>query len=132
MALQYGGVTLQAAHSNYPQYVPCSIWFCPSDPLSRGAPLHPLKTPFSYLRYWLSTWNEVERIRLARTSWFLDEGIGYNKIQSTRPQTLGYSHADSPVGLLAWILEKLVEWTDDYPWEDDEGDPTSFAPAASR
>ena len=37
------------------------------------------------------------------------------------PQTLGYSLADSPVGLLAWIYEKLVTWTDEYPWDDDEG-----------
>jgi hypothetical protein len=34
---------------------------------------------------------------------------------------LGYSLGDSPVGLLAWIYEKLVNWTDDYPWTDDEG-----------
>ncbi|KAJ7811013.1 Alpha/Beta hydrolase protein [Mycena olivaceomarginata] len=27
---------------------------------------------------------------------------------------------DSPVGLLAWIYEKLVAWTDKYPWDDDE------------
>lgn len=41
--------------------------------------------------------------------------------QATKPQTIGYSLADSPVGLLAWIYEKLVSWTDDYPWTDDEG-----------
>ncbi|KAK7062735.1 hypothetical protein VNI00_000223 [Paramarasmius palmivorus] len=29
--------------------------------------------------------------------------------------------ADSPVGVLAWIFEKLVNWTDGYPWNDDEG-----------
>ncbi|KAI0681796.1 hypothetical protein C8T65DRAFT_598070, partial [Cerioporus squamosus] len=34
-----------------------------------------------------------------------------------------YSLADSPVGLLAWIYEKLVAWSDDYPWTDDEGKP---------
>ncbi len=34
---------------------------------------------------------------------------------------MGYSLTDSPVGLLAWIFEKLVNWTDEYPWEDDEG-----------
>lgn len=45
--------------------------------------------------------------------------------QATKPQTIGYSLADSPVGLLAWIYEKLVSWTDDYPWTDDEG--ASFA-----
>jgi hypothetical protein len=41
--------------------------------------------------------------------------------QSQQPQTLGYSLADSPAGLLAWIYEKLVKWTDEYPWTDDEG-----------
>lgn len=28
--------------------------------------------------------------------------------------------ADSPVGILAWILEKLHDWSDSYPWTDDE------------
>ena len=56
----------------------------------------------------------------ARTEWFLAEGRGYNLEQCTKPQTLGYSLADSPVGLLAWILEKLHDWSDDYPWTDDE------------
>ncbi|CAA7271338.1 unnamed protein product [Cyclocybe aegerita] len=57
---------------------------------------------------------------LKRTEWFQKEGRGYNLEQSTQPQTLGYSLADSPSGLLAWIYEKLVNWTDGYPWEDDE------------
>ena len=42
-------------------------------------------------------------------------------VQSTKPQTIGYSFADSPVGLLAWIYEKLVKASDNYPWSDDEG-----------
>ncbi len=37
---------------------------------------------------------------------------GYSKIQSTRPQTLGYALADSPVGQMAWIIEKFYAWTD--------------------
>jgi pimeloyl-ACP methyl ester carboxylesterase len=37
---------------------------------------------------------------------------GYSKQQSTRPQTLGYGLTDSPVGQLAWILEKFWSWTD--------------------
>jgi len=49
------------------------------------------------------------------------QGHGYYAVQSTRPQTLGYSLADSPVGMLAWIYEKLVQWTDSYPWTDEEG-----------
>ncbi|KAH9035725.1 alpha/beta-hydrolase [Lactarius pseudohatsudake] len=47
-------------------------------------------------------------------------GMGYFAEQSTKPQTLGFSLADSPVGLLAWIYEKLVTLTDAYPWTDDE------------
>ena len=33
-------------------------------------------------------------------------------MQSTRPQTLSYALTDSPVGQLAWIVEKFREWTD--------------------
>ena len=29
----------------------------------------------------------------------------------------------SPVGLLAWVYEKMDNWTDNYPWEDDESEP---------
>ncbi|TGV44526.1 epoxide hydrolase, partial [Mesorhizobium sp. M2D.F.Ca.ET.160.01.1.1] len=29
----------------------------------------------------------------------------------TRPQTIGYSLVDSPVGLAAWIYEKFAQWT---------------------
>ena len=47
--------------------------------------------------------------------------MGYFAEQSTKPQTIGYSLADSPVGLLAWVYEKLVSWSDSYPWTDDEG-----------
>jgi pimeloyl-ACP methyl ester carboxylesterase len=28
--------------------------------------------------------------------------------------------ADSPIALLAWVYEKLHDWTDEYPWTDDE------------
>jgi hypothetical protein len=39
--------------------------------------------------------------------------------QATRPQTIGYSLVDSPVGLLAWILDKFADWSDteDIPFE---------------
>ncbi|QYJ05943.1 epoxide hydrolase family protein [Qipengyuania flava] len=44
---------------------------------------------------------------------------GYSKEQSTRPQTIGYSLVDSPIGLAAWILEKIYYWTDNggSPWD---------------
>ncbi|GIN73731.1 microsomal epoxide hydrolase [Bacillus sp. J14TS2] len=40
------------------------------------------------------------------------EDSGYAIIQATRPQTLSYGLTDSPVGQLAWIIEKFKEWTD--------------------
>lgn len=39
-------------------------------------------------------------------------GAGYLQIQSTKPQTIGYSLDDSPAGLAAWIVEKFAEWSD--------------------
>lgn len=44
-------------------------------------------------------------------AWQAEEG-GYDAIQATRPQTLAYGLNDSPVGLLAWIVEKWRTWTD--------------------
>jgi pimeloyl-ACP methyl ester carboxylesterase len=41
-----------------------------------------------------------------------DDG-GYLEIQRTRPRTLGYLLNDSPVGQLAWMIEKFKSWTGD-------------------
>ena len=38
--------------------------------------------------------------------------MGYQRIQSTRPQTLSVSLIDSPIGLAAWIIEKFRAWSD--------------------
>jgi pimeloyl-ACP methyl ester carboxylesterase len=38
--------------------------------------------------------------------------VGYAKQQATRPQTIGYGLTDSPVGQLAWIVEKFWSWMD--------------------
>ena len=32
--------------------------------------------------------------------------------QATKPQTLSYAMIDSPVGVAAWILEKMYGWCD--------------------
>ncbi|MFC8194442.1 epoxide hydrolase family protein [Streptomyces sp. NPDC057298] len=53
-----------------------------------------------------------EQERLARLENFQQDMMGFNAIQSTRPQTLAYGLHDSPVGQLAWIVEKFKEWTD--------------------
>ena len=55
---------------------------------------------------------EAEQALLpARARWHELEG-GYVHLQRTRPQTLAYGLADSPVGLAAWILEKWRAWSD--------------------
>lgn len=53
---------------------------------------------------------EQERVEHMKQS--SADGMGYLQIQTTRPQTLGYALTDSPVGQLAWIVEKFKEWTD--------------------
>ncbi len=37
---------------------------------------------------------------------------GYRTQQATKPQTLSYAMMDSPVGIAAWILEKMNGWSD--------------------
>ena len=37
---------------------------------------------------------------------------GYRTQQATKPQTLSYAMIDSPVGIAAWIIEKMHGWSD--------------------
>src|SRR2546427_9249715 len=60
----------------------------------------------------ISSWSHADRERLGDIEYFGTELAGYMLIQSTRPQTLAYALTDSPVGQLAWIVEKFKEWTD--------------------
>lgn len=53
-----------------------------------------------------------EHEALSRFADYQANDSGYALQQSTRPQTLGYGLADSPVGQLAWIVEKYGQWTD--------------------
>jgi epoxide hydrolase len=52
------------------------------------------------------------KLILDRMEAFRTEGSGYLAIQNSRPQTIGYGLADSPLLQLAWIAEKVHEWTD--------------------
>ncbi|MBP0495135.1 epoxide hydrolase family protein [Pararoseomonas indoligenes] len=42
---------------------------------------------------------------------FYKDSSGYATMMVTRPQTIGYSLVDSPIGLAAWIYEKFASWT---------------------
>ncbi|TVY54337.1 putative epoxide hydrolase [Lachnellula cervina] len=61
-----------------------------------------------------------EQAGIQRTQWFTEQGYGYNALQSSKPSTVGFALRDSPLALLSWIYEKLHDWTDAYPWTDDE------------
>jgi pimeloyl-ACP methyl ester carboxylesterase len=58
-----------------------------------------------------------EQRALAQLGKYATDAMGYASIQGTRPQTLGYGLADSPVGQAMWIYEKFKEWSDN------KGDP---------
>jgi pimeloyl-ACP methyl ester carboxylesterase len=49
--------------------------------------------------------SEQERAAHAALATFTADGFGYFQEQLTRPQTIGYSLLDSPVGLAAWMLD---------------------------
>ncbi|KAF9453139.1 alpha/beta-hydrolase [Macrolepiota fuliginosa MF-IS2] len=104
IASVYGRKHNKAWHTNFPLSAPPHLW----------------DRPMIYLKSLVKRLTAIEKAGLERTKWFDTESRGYFMEQSTQPQTLGYSLADSPAGLLGWIYEKLVVWTDDYPWTDDE------------
>jgi len=60
----------------------------------------------------LVTMPPLERKRLKATLYNFRYETAYQNIQGTKPQTLSYGLNDSPVGLLAWILEKFHTCSD--------------------
>lgn len=76
--------------------------------------------PLLAIEHAVTPYTAADHAGRKRTEQHQQNGRGYSVLQSTKPQTLGYALADSPVGLLAWIYEKLHEWTDNYPWTEDE------------
>lgn len=95
LALQYP-TAVRAQHLNM---------FPAPRPTVLSAPLAWLRWRFAGLTY--SAW---EREALAVRADFEVDGSGYLEQQRTRPQTLGFGLGDSPVGLLAWFVEKLHAW----------------------
>jgi pimeloyl-ACP methyl ester carboxylesterase len=52
-----------------------------------------------------STDSDEERAAQAQLDTFRASGFGYFLEMATRPQTIGYSLLDSPIGLAAWLLD---------------------------
>lgn len=70
--------------------------------------------PLAYLRWCLAGifYSDFEREALrVRKNFELDQS-GYLEQQKTRAQTLGFALGDSPIGLLAWFVEKFHDWGD--------------------
>jgi len=65
----------------------------------------------------LGGYTAAEQGALAQLVKYGSDGSAYASIQGTRPQTLGYGLADSPVGQAMWIYEKFQAWSDN------KGDP---------
>jgi pimeloyl-ACP methyl ester carboxylesterase len=70
--------------------------------------------PRAYLRWCLAPllYTKFEKDSLTVRRIFELDQSGYLEQQKTRPQTLGFALGDSPLGLLAWFVEKFHEWID--------------------
>lgn len=97
IAIQYPTV-VRAQHLNMFPVPPPTLW----------------SAPRAYLRWCLSalTYSEFEHKALRVRQNFEQDQSGYLEAQKTRPQTLGFALGDSPLGLLAWFVEKLHDWGD--------------------
>ncbi|MEE4455041.1 epoxide hydrolase [Novosphingobium resinovorum] len=52
-----------------------------------------------------------ERAAFDQLEAFYRDNAAYAAMMNTRPQTIGYSLVDSPVGMAAWMYEKIAQWT---------------------
>lgn len=84
----------------------------------------PPNAPVTFVRFlathFLNLYTRSEAVGLQKAQSYQGDGNGYFEIQKQRPTTIGIALEDSPVGLLSWMYDKLVAWTDEYPWTDDE------------
>jgi pimeloyl-ACP methyl ester carboxylesterase len=55
--------------------------------------------------------SEAEKAAYKSLDVFYNQGFGYAAMMNTRPQTLGYGLADSPVGMAAFFYDKFATWT---------------------
>jgi pimeloyl-ACP methyl ester carboxylesterase len=110
-----GYLVARSLASKYPQHIKAYL-------LNNAAPAQPTAEthPDLYAKIKETPLSVTELAGLARSEWFSKSGDGYIRQQATRPQTIGYLLTDSPVGLLAWLYEKLHDWTDNYAWSKDE------------
>ncbi|KAI8099964.1 Alpha/Beta hydrolase protein [Halteromyces radiatus] len=96
-------------HTNFPMVLP-------PIPTPRNLLFHPLNV-FKFFGSLVTGFNWMYGQGKTILNWAtfanaeLYYGCGYRAIQGTRPYTLSYGLSDSPLGLMAWMLEKYHEWT---------------------
>ncbi|KAF1835734.1 epoxide hydrolase-like protein [Decorospora gaudefroyi] len=57
----------------------------------------------------------MDKVALERSKKFMTTGFAYSQIHGTRPSTIGSVLCSNPLAILAWIGEKLLEWTEEDP-----------------
>lgn len=65
-------------------------------------------------------YTKFEKRTLQQHKHFDTEESAYYLVQNTKPRTFGFAMHDSPVGMLAWMTDKLFTWSDAYPWSPTE------------
>ncbi|KAL1867875.1 hypothetical protein Daus18300_006150 [Diaporthe australafricana] len=58
---------------------------------------------------------EIEQKAIERSMKFREHGMAYAWLHGTRPSTAGLAIGSSPQSLLAWIGEKMIDWSDETP-----------------
>ena len=74
-----------------------------------------------------STFTAFEKNSLKRWREWVKNGTTYIEVQQFKPLTLSIGLHDSPIGCLAWIADKILDWSDSFPrnpdgykWSNDE------------
>lgn len=60
-------------------------------------------------------YTDFEKHQIAANHEFNVNGHAYADLQHSTPLALGLALHDSPMGLLTYMLEKLLSWSDSYP-----------------
>jgi pimeloyl-ACP methyl ester carboxylesterase len=85
--------------------------------LSRVALNHPEAVAALHVCEWLEDLDApgltpAERDYVDGVDRWREEERGYGHVQANRPHTLGLALDDSPFGLLAWVADKWLSWSD--------------------
>lgn len=81
-------------------------------------PPSPLQHPLTILWLLLRWFTPDQKRRMQRMQWWSKDEAGYSQIQGTKPQTIAHALQDSPVGMMAWIRDKIQHLSEpDFAWD---------------